>query len=216
MSAVPTKAGSTLPGPEWRVGSVRPTAADELPPTWLPTPRMRDAETIANAILARVVAVDRLCAIVGELRRTLGVDHAQVSIISDRQIAVVVDGELADPDAVNPDSASAAVSALENTLCVLAMRADRTIGIDDAAADERVASTPPVAGGEIGSYLGSPIRTPVRDAAQDAVARVGVLCVYHARPHQWTYAEGVELDRVAALVGDELRIVRDAVGAVAP
>jgi hypothetical protein len=175
------------------------------PMALVPSARARAAENLAQAVTGGRAPTEQLCSLVADLRERLGVEHAAVSIISDRQIVVVADGHLVPPPTAGADSP--AVSPLEDTICVLAVRADQQVGIADAAQDDRVASTPPVASGEIGSYLGSPLR--LAGAADDDPMTVGVLCIYNTAVREWTPADSDELERTALAVAAELDRVRD-------
>jgi PAS domain S-box-containing protein len=69
--------------------------------------------------------------------------------------------------------------------------------VDDAGADERVRTLPPVTSGAVGAYLGAPLS----DSAGNVV---GALCVFDPVPRPWSDGDVTTLRQLAASVVTEL------------
>ncbi len=151
------------------------------------------AEELAESAVRHAVtspAGSVLDRIVAEAAQRLGVAGANVSLLSDRQIAVA--GSM--PDGT-PIEAGLEFD-FEDSICVNALRTDGPLVIPDTRADARVSSIPMVSEGPVRAYLGSAIRT------DEGV--VAVLCVYDSTPRHWTDGDAELLTRLADEARTEL------------
>ncbi|WP_375504562.1 GAF domain-containing protein [uncultured Jatrophihabitans sp.] len=163
---------------------------------WHPSLRARQAETLAQFVLGDPAAAQPLRALVREAAATTTAEHAQVCLVSTRQIVVVAEqGTLRRADGVIATVGD--ITSFEDAVCAAMARTGASVCIPDTRGDDRMSSLPAVAGGVVGAFLGSPLRT-----VEGLV--VGALCVYDAGPHDWTHANQVCLDAIALGVGDAL------------
>jgi serine phosphatase RsbU (regulator of sigma subunit)/PAS domain-containing protein len=141
--------------------------------------RPRDGDT---------AALNRLAALASHL---LGAATGQVSLLEDVQViaggAGLVDGNVG------------AVGPLEDSLCTVTAAGSGPLVLDDAQADPRVEGLPPVASGEVGSYLGIPL------TGNDG-ATIGVLCVFDPEPREWSDYDVSTLRELAVSVVTELEL----------
>lgn len=140
--------------------------------------------------LARAGSLPELDRLAEHVAALLGAPSAQVSIISDVQTVVGATG--AASALVGTESASA------ESLCTVTVDAAVPVRVDDGAADPRVAHLPPVAGGDVGSYLGVPL------VAHGHV--VGALCVHGPEPRSWSDDDVRLLEVLAAPVVAQLEL----------
>ncbi|ABS01589.1 SpoIIE family protein phosphatase [Kineococcus radiotolerans] len=84
-------------------------------------------------------------------------------------------------------------------LCAVTAAGRAPLVVDDAAADPRVASLPPVTGGAVRAYLGVPL------LGQDGHV-VGVLCVSAPAPRRWADADVAVLTDLAEAAAAELEL----------
>jgi PAS domain S-box-containing protein len=90
--------------------------------------------------------------------------------------------------------------ALADSLGALVVADRGPLVVEDARADPRLAGRPPVAGGDIVSYLG----VPLPDGSTGLV--VGVLAVFGPQPRAWTDADVALLTELAVPVATELEL----------
>jgi GAF domain-containing protein len=161
--------------------------------SWEPSRRVRLADKIVKSALARQDASGHLHDLVRSAAVATGASTAQISMLTERQ--VVVDVQLSGDG--QPLASPGDEYVFEDTICVLALRSDELIEIDDTRADARISSIPAVTSGAVGAYLSSPIHSEDGEV-------LGVLCVYDDAPREWTTDHASELDRLAADVSREL------------
>jgi PAS domain S-box-containing protein len=157
----------------------------------LDDPVRRAAVARLLATGARSEGLDRLTALAATL---LGTQHAQVSLLADRQhVASVAGLVLTDDQRVGPR---------EDSLCTVTASTRGPLAIADTRADHRVRQLPPVRGGAVGSYLGVPI-------IDSAGLLLGALCVFDPEPRAWTPRDvGIVGELAPAIVAElELRAV---------
>ncbi|WP_369069667.1 SpoIIE family protein phosphatase [Kineococcus terrestris] len=133
-------------------------------------------------------ALQRLAALAARL---LVVPAAQVSLLTDVQTVSAVAGQ--DPALVG------STGPLPESLCTVAAAGAGALVVEDAAADERVASLPPVRSGAVGAYLGVPL------VADDGHV-VGALCVFDPAPRAWRDTDVEVLTELAAAAVAELEL----------
>ena len=170
-----------------------------------PSQRARRAESLARRVLDEPAVAAPLRGLVEEAARITGAEHGQLSIISTRQIAVITERSARGCSGTRT-VAPGATANLEDTLGAVVVRANAVVVIPDARHDSRVASTPAVERGAVGSYLGVPLH-------DDQKRVVGVLCVYTAGRHDWAPADPAALAAVAARVAAALAAVTPGAGA---
>jgi GAF domain-containing protein len=116
-------------------------------------------------------------------------DCAQLSLLSDRQVATAVRCAEA--------AYSEQVSDLADSLCTVTVLSGDVLVAADARSHPWLHDLPPVTSGAVGCYLGVPL------LLADGTA-VGALCVYGPDPRDWTDRHvGLTCD-VADLVAEEL------------
>lgn len=153
--------------------------------------RAATAQALALQVLADAETSRSLDALVDLAVARIGADGGQVSVLTDRLVALCVQGTLADgvPDGTELP--------FEETMCAYALHTDDAVVIPDAHADQRVAGVGAVVAGAVGAYLGVPVRTPDEQL-------VAVLCVYCREPREWTAAEQADMTALAEQVAAEL------------
>ncbi len=127
----------------------------------------------------------------GLAARLLAAPAAQVSLLTEVQTIGAVAGQ--DPALVG------STGALADSLCTVTAAGGGPLVVEDAAADERVASLPPVTSGAVGSYLGVPL------LGQDGHV-VGALCVFDPAPRTWRGSDVEVLRQLAVAASAELEL----------
>ncbi|MHA3703293.1 GAF domain-containing protein [Jatrophihabitans sp. YIM 134969] len=137
------------------------------------SPRATTARALADTVLTDPSTATALDGVVQVVLSRTGADAGQLSMMTDELVSLCPSGQL--DGLVEPG----ATYAFDETLCAQVLRADAAVVIPDAHADQRVAGVAAVASGDWGAYLGVPVRLP--DGAM-----VGVLCVFHRQPREWS------------------------------
>jgi serine phosphatase RsbU (regulator of sigma subunit)/PAS domain-containing protein len=133
--------------------------------------------------------LDRLAELAARL---LGAGGAQISLLGRVQLIAGGAGSVA--GSVGEEGP------LDESLCTVTATSDGTaLVVPDARSDDRVRHLPPVASGDVGSYLGTPLTT-----ASGTV--IGVLCVFDPEPRPWSDADVATLRQLAASVVTELEL----------
>jgi len=128
--------------------------------------------------------MQRLCRLAARLA---GARFAQVSVLTDRQIAVGAVG-------VSP---GARVTGLDNSACVFVAASGATLVARRAAEDGRLAVLPAVRSGAVTRYAGVPLISGAGEVA-------GVLCVYDDQDLDWPDDLATVLDDLAGAAVTEL------------
>ncbi|WP_245886872.1 SpoIIE family protein phosphatase [Kineococcus xinjiangensis] len=123
--------------------------------------------------------------------RLTGAPWAQVSLGADSQAVAAAAG--------SDVSVTGAEVPLAAALCAAAATSAGPLVVADAAADERVASLPPVRSGPVRSCLGVPLR------GQDGTV-LGALCVFGPEPRTWRASDVALLDDLAVAAVTELEL----------
>lgn len=155
------------------------------------SPRARTAHATALAVLADADTNAAVDAVVQLAVSTLGANSGQLSVLTDRLIAVCPTGPL------TAGSSSGHEMPFDDTMCSTALRTDDVVVIPDAHEDARVSSLPAVVEGVVRSYLGVPVR-----AASGAV--IAVLCVFGPDPRAWTDWDREAMELLAEQLAAEL------------
>ncbi len=153
-----------------------------------------DADRIAAAhrlvpALPGNTTLDRLSALAARL---LGTRAAQISLLTDVQHVAAGAG-------LAPD-ATARPSPRADSLCTVTARTGEPLVLSDASVDPRVNRLPPVASGNVGSYLGVPLRN-------EAGHVIGSLCAYDGAARAWEDGDVVVLEELGGAVVAELERV---------
>ena len=141
--------------------------------------------------LVQAPADPALQRLTGLAARLLSASAAQVSLLTDVQTVGAVAGQ--DPALVG------STGALADHLCTVTAADGAPLVVEDAAADARVASLPPVTSGVVGSYLGVPL------VGQDGHV-VGALCVFDPAPRAWRGSDVEVLRELAVAAAAELEL----------
>ncbi|SOD95240.1 SpoIIE family protein phosphatase [Blastococcus haudaquaticus] len=132
--------------------------------------------------------LDRLAELAARL---LGTGSSQVSLLGDAQLV---------PAGVGlPPGVLGSTSPLAESLCTVTAALAGPLAIEDARLDVRVRDLPPVAGGEVVSYLGTPLVT------HDGRI-VGALCVFSPEARTWSAQDVATLTQLAGSVVTELEL----------
>lgn len=169
-----------------RPGDVR--KASGLPP--IDTIRDPDRLARVGAVVSGTSRSTVLASLVHLAGQVAAADHAQLSLLAERQFATAVrcsDATIAEH-----------VTALEDSLCTVTVLSGDVLVAADASEHPWLCDLPPVVAGVVGSYLGVPL------LLQDGTT-VGALCVYGPLPREWSHRDvGLTCD-VADVVSLELR-----------
>ncbi|WP_432520437.1 PAS domain-containing protein, partial [Kineococcus sp. SYSU DK006] len=141
--------------------------------------------------LVRAPADPALQRLAGLAARLLAAPASQVSLLTDVQTIGAVAGQ--DPALVG------FTGPLADSLCTVTATGGAPLVVEDAAADARVASLPPVTGGAVGAYLGVPLT-----GADGHV--VGALCVFDPAPRTWRSTDVEVLSELAVAAAAELEL----------
>ncbi len=131
-----------------------------------PTRLARVREVIAGAAGSAV-----LPGLVRLAGRVVASDCAQLSLLTDRQVATAV--------RCTGSTYAEQVSELEDSLCTVTVLSGDVLVAADARAHPWLHDLPPVVSGAVGAYLGVPLLL-----ADTTV--VGALCVYAPQAREWT------------------------------
>ncbi len=136
-----------------------------------------------------------LAGLVDLARQVAGTSCAQLSLLAEEQVAVV----LRTPPALRvPDRL-----ALEDGLCSITLLSRDVLVAADAARHPWLGDLLPVTAGVVGAYLGVPLVLP--DGSP-----VGALCVWETAPHSWSDRDVGLTCAVADLVVAELARLAEA------
>jgi serine phosphatase RsbU (regulator of sigma subunit)/PAS domain-containing protein len=149
--------------------------------------RLADARRLAPGEGAGVV-LDRLA---GLAARLLGTDAAQISLLTDVQTVAAGTGPAA--------GSVGGVSPLADSLCTVTAAGTGPLVVGDARCDDRVRDLPPVASGQVGSYLGVPL-------AGHAGQVIGALCVFGPEPREWSDGDIATLRQLGQSAVTELEL----------
>lgn len=153
--------------------------------------RAAKAQALALAVMGSADATSALDLLVHLAVTKIGADGGQISMLTDRQVSLCVQGAFAE------FTPAGAEHPFEETMCSYALRSDDTVVIPDTRADQRVAGIEAVAAGHVGAYLGVPIRTA-------DMSLVGVLCVFSRTARTWTGTDQDDMHELAGHVAEEL------------
>jgi GAF domain-containing protein len=157
-----------------------------------PIDTIRDPDRLAQiaAVVSGSGSSTVLAGLIHLAGRVAGADHAQLSLLADRQFATAVRASDA--------SISEHVSPLEDSLCTVTVLSGDVLVAADTSMHPWLCDLPPVVEGAVGAYLGVPLLLP------DGTS-VGALCVYGPAPREWSHRDvGLTCD-VADVVSLELR-----------
>ncbi|MCW2698965.1 MAG: putative sensor protein [Blastococcus sp.] len=149
--------------------------------------RMDDARRLRVPEIGSI-ALDRLAELAARL---LGADASQISLLTDVQ--TIAAGVGLAPGSVGTDSP------LAESLCTVTAAGTGALVVSDARGDERVRDLPPVASGQVGSYLGIPLTGHSGQV-------VGALCVFGPRPREWSDTDVATLRQLAQSTVTELEL----------
>lgn len=150
--------------------------------------------TRVRQVVARAAGSAVLDGLVRLAGRVAASPAAQLSLLSDEQVATVVRSSDA--------TTSQATSSLADSLCTITVLSGDVLVAGDTRSHPWLCDLPLVTGGSVGAYLGVPL--PLRDATV-----VGALCVFGPQPRVWSDRDvGLTCD-VADVVALELQRLVD-------
>jgi PAS domain S-box-containing protein len=132
--------------------------------------------------------LDRLAELAARL---LGAESSQISLLTDVQL--IAAGSGLEPGGVGSESP------LAESLCTVTAAGTGSLVVSDARTDDRVRDLPPVATGQVGSYLGTPLI-----GLEGQV--IGALCVFGPDPREWSDTDVATLRQLAGSVVTELEL----------
>jgi PAS domain S-box-containing protein len=132
--------------------------------------------------------LDRLARLAARL---LGAESSQICLLTDVQTRA---------SGAGPASGTVgAPSALADSLCTVTAAGAAPLVVEDARTDDRVRDLPPVASGQVVSYLGVPL---VRHGGRT----IGALCVFGPDAREWSDADVATLQQLGESAVTELEL----------
>jgi PAS domain S-box-containing protein len=132
--------------------------------------------------------LDRLARLAARL---LGAESSQICLLTDVQTRA---------SGAGPASGTVgAPSALADSLCTVTAAGAAPLVVEDARIDDRVRDLPPVASGQVVSYLGVPL---VRHGGRT----IGALCVFGPDAREWSDADVATLQQLGESAVTELEL----------